>query len=102
VTPGFLAASLSVTLRLAVSGVLALFGVAFLGAAVIHERRMHAHRQPGVTYAQATLRWDGGWRRGDLFTEAGLRHQRRASLCGVAGAGLLVASLLTWVAVGAL
>jgi hypothetical protein len=87
-------------LQLALSGVLALIGVAYLGAAVMHERRMQAHRQPGVTYAQATLRWDGGWRRGDLFTEAGLRHQRRASLCGITGAALLAASVLAWIVAG--
>ncbi|MFN2563889.1 MAG: hypothetical protein ABR499_02600 [Gemmatimonadaceae bacterium] len=88
-------------LQLLGSAVLALLGVVLLGAAVVHERRMQAHRQPGVTYAQATLRRDGGWRRGDLFTEAGLRHQRRASLCGITGAASLVASILTWIALGA-
>jgi hypothetical protein len=88
------------TLQILGSSILALLGVAFLAAAVVHERRMHAHRRPGVTYAQATLRRDGGWRRGDLFTEAGLRHQRRASLCGITGAAFLVASILTWMALG--
>ena len=43
---------------------------------------MHRHRQPGVTYAQATFRRDGGWRRTDLFTESGLQYQRRASRYG--------------------
>ena len=88
------------TPQLLASGLLALAGVAFLVAAVVHERRMHLHRQPGVTYADATLRRDGGWRRRDLFTDEGLRHQRRASLCGVTGALLLVASLTAWVALG--
>lgn len=83
-----------------VAGLLALAGVGFLTAAVVHERRMHRHRQPGVSYATATLRRDGGWRRSDLFTEEGLRHQRRASLCGVTGGALLVAALLAWVALG--
>jgi hypothetical protein len=80
---------------------LALLAVAFLVAAVVHERRMHAHRQPGVTYRQATFRRDGGWRRSDLFTEAGLRHQRRASLYGITGVALLVASLVAWIVLGA-
>lgn len=51
--------------------------------AVVHERRMHRHRQPGVTYAAATLRRDGGWRRAELFTPDGLRHQARAARCGL-------------------
>jgi hypothetical protein len=89
------------TPQLLASGVLASLGVVFLGVAVVHERRMQAHRQPGVTYAQATFRRDGGWRRGDLFTEAGLHHQRRASSCGITGSALLVASILAWIALGA-
>jgi hypothetical protein len=89
------------TLQLLGSSILALLGLAFLAVAVVHERRMHAHRRPGVTYVQATLRPDGGWRRGDLFTEAGLHHQRRASLYGITGATLLVASIATWIALGA-
>ena len=89
------------TPQLAVSGTLAAAGGILLAVAIVHERRMHAHRQPGVTYAQATLRRDGGWRRRELFTDAGLRHQRRASLCGISGAVLLLASLLTWVILGA-
>lgn len=83
-----------------VSALLAGIGVVLLGAAVVAERRMQRHRQPGVTYAQVTLRRDGGWRRAELFTPAGLRLQRRASLCGVAGTALLVASLLAWIALG--
>lgn len=82
------------------SSILAVAGLAFFGAAVVHERRMHAHRQPGVGYAQATFRRDGGWRRADLFTEAGLRHQRGASLFGITGAALLVASILLWIVLG--
>lgn len=80
--------------------VLALAGLLCLGVAVSHERRMQRHRQPGVSYAAVTLRRDGGWRRADLFTEQGLRHQRRASRYGVTGAALLVASLLAWVLLG--
>jgi hypothetical protein len=91
---------ISRSVQLLVSGAVALIGVILLIAAIVHERRMHAHRQPGITYAQATLRRDGGWRRRDLFTEAGLRHQRRASLYGIIGAALLVASLLVWIALG--
>jgi hypothetical protein len=88
------------TVQRLVSALLAAMGVVLLGAAVVAERRMQRHRQPGVTYAQVTLRRDGGWRRAELFTPTGLRHQRRASLCGVAGAVLLVASLLAWMALG--
>ena len=88
------------TVQRLVSAILAGIGVVLLGAAVIAERRMQRHRQPGVTYAQVTLRRDGGWRRADLFTPAGLRYQRRASLCGVVGALLLAASLLAWIALG--
>ena len=62
--------------------------------AVVNERRMHRHRQPGVTYAQATFRRDGGWRRTDLFTDEGLRYQRQASRYGVTGAALWILALL--------
>lgn len=65
-----------------------------MSIAVLNERRMHRHRQPGVTYAQATFRRDGGWRRIDLFTEEGLRYQRQASRYGVAGAALWILALL--------
>lgn len=83
------------------SGILALLAVGFLAAAVVHERRMHAHRQPGVSYARATFRRDGGWRCAHLFTEAGLRHQRLASRYGVTGAALLAASIAIWILMGA-
>ena len=82
------------------AGVLALSGVGCLTVAVVNERLMHRHRQSGVTYADATLRRDGGWRRADLFTADGLRHQRRASAWGVTGAALLVASVFAWVMLG--
>jgi hypothetical protein len=91
----------SMTRQLLASSILALAALAFLAAAVVHERRMHAHRKPGVSYAQATFRRDGGWRRSDLFTEAGLHHQQRASLYGITGAALLMASILAWVILGA-
>ncbi|HET7459068.1 MAG TPA: hypothetical protein VFJ74_15575 [Gemmatimonadaceae bacterium] len=61
---------------------------------------MHRHRQPGVTYAEATLRRDGGWRRRDLFTPVGLRLQRKASLWGVTGGVLLLASIAAWMILG--
>lgn len=89
------------TTQLAVSAALAVTGVVLLVAAVRHERRMHRHRQPGVSYADATLRRDGGWRRSDLFTDEGLRHQRRASAFGVAGAAALLGAVLAWVLLGA-
>lgn len=54
---------------------------------------MQRHRQPGITYAAVTWRRDGGWRRADLFTPEGLRHQARASRFGVAAAALWVLAL---------
>ena len=89
------------TAQLLVSGLLALAGLALLGAAVVAERQMQRHRQPGVSYAQVTLRRDGGWRRADLFSPAGLRYQRCASQRAVAGSVLLVAGLLAWMGLGA-
>ena len=68
-----------------------------MGIAIYSERRMHRHRQPGVTYAQATFRRDGGWRRADLFTAQGLAFQRRASTYGVIGAALWVLAVLAYV-----
>ncbi len=79
---------------LAVARVLALAGSALTLVAIGFERLMHRHRQPGVTWAQATFRRDGGWRRVDLFAPQGLRHQRRASAFGVSGALLWVAALV--------
>jgi hypothetical protein len=67
-----------------------------MGVAIYNERRMHRHRQPGVTYAQATYRRDGGWRRTDLFTPEGLAYQRQASRYGVVGAALWVLALIAW------
>ena len=86
-----------VSTQFVVSAILAALGVIALGIAVVCERAMQRHRQPGVTYREATLRKDGGWRREDLFTETGLRYQRRASAFGVSGALLLLASLLAYV-----
>ena len=76
-------------------------GVICLATAVMYERRMHRHRQPGVSYAEATLRKDGGWRRSDLFTAGGLQLQRKASLWGVTGGVLLLASIGAWMVLGA-
>ena len=80
-----------------VSAALAAAGVCSLAIAVRFERRMQRHRRPGVSYRDATLRADGGWRRADLFTEEGLRHQARASRFGVVGALLLVAAIVAWI-----
>lgn len=76
---------------------LALAGTVAAVIAVVHERRMHRHRQPGVTYAQATLRKDGGWRRSELFTPEGLRQQARAARFGMMAAGLWVLALVSFV-----
>jgi hypothetical protein len=82
-----------IVLKLLVAG-----GVIALVWAVLNERRMQRHRRPGVSYAQVTLRRDGGWRRQDLFTDEGLRYQRQASRWGVSGALMLVMALiLAWV-----
>lgn len=67
-----------------------------MAVAIYNERRMHRHRQPGVTYAQATFRRDGGWRRKDLFTDAGLRFQRRASGYGVPAALLWLLGIIAF------
>lgn len=69
-------------------------GAVSMAIAVFSERRMHRHRQPGVTYAQATFRRDGGWRRADLFSPAGLQYQRQASRYGVLGALLWILALI--------
>lgn len=75
---------------------LAAAGTLSMAIAVFNERRMHRYRQPGVTYAQATFRRDGGWRRADLFMPEGLRYQRQASRFGVTGALLWVLSLIAY------
>jgi hypothetical protein len=73
---------------------LGIAGTLLMGVAVYNERRMQRHRQPGVSYSQVTFRRDGGWKRSDLFTDAGLRYQRRASGFGVPAALLWVLALL--------
>ena len=72
-------------------------GIASLAWAVVNERRMQRHRRPGVTYRDATLRRDGGWKRADLFTEAGLAYQAQAAKWGFLGVvSILMAFLLAW------
>ena len=85
-------------LRTLVSSTLGVAGTLSVACAVACERRMHQHRRPGVSYRAATLRRDGGWRRADLFTEEGLRHQARAARFGWTGAALWLAALAAWVA----
>ena len=82
---------------------LALFvaGIAAFATAVRYERAMQRHRQPGISYRDVTLRRDGAWRRADLFTADGLRHQRLASRFGLVGAVLWIAALGAWIALGA-
>lgn len=72
-------------------------GTASMLVAVWNERMMHRHRQPGVDYLAVTMRRDGGWRRTDLFTPAGLRHQAKAARFGVIGLALWIAALVVWV-----
>jgi hypothetical protein len=81
-------------------GALAFAGVACAVLAVRHERRMHRHRRPAVTYAAATLRRDGGWRRTDLFTDEGLRHQARAARFGMAAVAAWLLALAAFVVLG--
>ena len=79
---------------------LGLTGVVYMTVAVVNERRMHQHRQPGITYQAATFRRDGGWRRADLFTEEGLAFQRKAARNGVIGGALWIVALLVYVLMG--
>ena len=90
---GLIVASSGVLLRILIGS-----GLAALAWAIVNERRMQRHRQPGVTYGQVTWRRDGGWRRDDLFTAEGLRYQRSASRWGLTGAVLLLAAVvLAWI-----
>lgn len=73
-------------------------GVIAVAVAIWHERQMQKHRQPGVSYSDVTLRKDGGWRRSDLFTGQGLRHQRQASAWGFPGLALIVIALALTIA----
>ena len=83
--------------RAAIPLALGIAGVASMAIAVFNERRMHRHRQSGVTYVQATFRRDGGWRRTDLFTPAGLAFQKQASRYGVLGALLWILALIGFI-----
>lgn len=85
------------SVRVSVPVGIAIAGTVSMLVAIYSERRMHRHRQPGVTYSQATFRRDGGWRRTDLFTAEGLAHQRRASTFGVTGAFLWIVALIVFV-----
>jgi hypothetical protein len=62
---------------------------------------MQQHRQPGVTYAAATFRRDGGWRRSELFTARGLEYQAQAARFGVMATVLWGVALLSWVLLAA-
>ena len=88
------------TRQLLVSASIAIAGTVAAAIAVVHERRMQRHRQPGVDYRTVTLRRDGGWRRADLFTPEGLAHQRNASRWGVTAAALWLVALAAWIALG--
>ena len=68
--------------------------------AIAAERRMQRHRRPGVSYAQATLRRDGGWKRTDLFTPEGLEHQARAARYGLIATLCWMLAVLVWVVPG--
>jgi hypothetical protein len=83
----------------AIAVLLAGAGLVSIVLAVVFERRMQRHRQPGVSYRDVTLRMDGGWRRADLFTTQGLVLQRRAATFGWLGAALWVIALTGWIAV---
>jgi hypothetical protein len=76
---------------------LAAAGALAAAVAVVHERRMHRHRLPGVSYWAATWRRDGGWRRADLFTPQGLAHQRVAARFGALATTFWLLALIAWV-----
>jgi hypothetical protein len=86
--------------ELVAPAMLAVAGTVSMAIAIYNERRMHRHRQPGITYSQATYRRDGGWRRADLFTAEGLAHQHKASRYGVSGAALWILALAAYVITG--
>ena len=69
--------------------------------AVVNERRMQQHRQPGVTYGAVTFRRDGGWRRSELFTARGLEYQAQAARFAVSAAVLWGVAILSWVLLAA-
>ena len=83
--------------QLTTASLLAAAGTILAGLAVLNERRMQRHRQPGVTYALVTLRRDGGWRRSELFTARGLAYQALAARFGLGATVLWGLALLAWV-----
>ena len=85
--------------KLLLGDALAAIGSLALTYALVCERRMHRFRQPGVSYWQATMRLDGGWRRNDLFTEEGLLHQRGASTWAVVGVTFWALAMVLWLLV---
>jgi hypothetical protein len=78
---------------LVVASLLFVGGAVALVIAIVNERRMQHHRQPGVSYWDVTFRRDGAWRRADLFTDAGLVFQRRAAKWGIIGSACLIGAL---------
>ena len=90
------------TIQLFCSALLGVLALGSFGVAIAFERRMQRHRQPGVTYADVTLRRDGAWRRADLFTPEGLALQRQASRFGLLGALFAAAALVAWIGFGLL
>jgi len=84
-----------------VTSFFALAGAVAATLAIVSERRMQQHRQPGVTYGAVTFRRDGGWRRPELFTARGLEYQAQASRFGVAAAVFWLVALLSWVLLAA-
>ena len=85
------------TTQVFVTSVLGAAGWACMAVAIRNERRMHRHRQEGVTYGAATFRRDGGWRRTDLFTPEGLAFQRRAARYGMIGLSFWILALIAWI-----
>ncbi|MDB4906687.1 MAG: hypothetical protein JWO05_1471 [Gemmatimonadetes bacterium] len=77
----------------------AALGSLAIAYALVCERRMHRFRQPGVSYWQATMRLDGGWRRAELFTDEGLLHQRGASAWAVVGVTCWALAMVLWLVV---
>ncbi|MBI4500649.1 MAG: hypothetical protein HY700_05760 [Gemmatimonadetes bacterium] len=75
---------------------LAVAGCVAQAYAMACERRMQRYRLPGVSCWTATLRWDGGWRRADLFAPEGLALQRRASRFALRGVGWWTLAALSW------
>jgi hypothetical protein len=77
---------------------LAMAGFVAEGFAIACERRMQRFRLPGVSYWAATLRFDGGWKRADLFAPEGLALQKRAARFALWGVMLWTLAALSWAA----